>query len=193
MATSKVAIANGALQRLGEKRIESLTQDHPNARSMNAAYEPVRDALLRKYDWAFAIRRDSIAADGSETSWGGHNRFGLPGDYIRLLRDDESGYELDWKIESDDTLGLHVVTDDASPLEIRYIARVDDPNLYDSTFIEAFECALAMKCAKQITGSDANDKVLMAYDEAVNEAKKSGAIEKRARDFPEDEWVSARL
>mgnify|MGYP000862511461 CR=1 FL=1 len=65
---SKVSIANGALERLGEKRIESLTQDDVRARSMNASFDSVRDALLRKYDWGFAIRRASIAADGSETT-----------------------------------------------------------------------------------------------------------------------------
>ena len=39
MAISRVQLANRALQKLGAKRIESLTQDHPNARSMNAAFE----------------------------------------------------------------------------------------------------------------------------------------------------------
>ena len=38
MAVSEVSIANAALQKLGSpSRLESLTQDHPNARTMNAA------------------------------------------------------------------------------------------------------------------------------------------------------------
>ena len=36
MAISDVTVANRALQKLGAKRIESLTQDTPNARSINA-------------------------------------------------------------------------------------------------------------------------------------------------------------
>ena len=188
MATSKVAIANGALQRLGSpKRLESLTQDHPNARTMNAAYAPVRDALLRRYDWCFAISRASIAADGDDPVWGDWNRYSLPNDYIRLIRDDEGGEHLDWKVE-----GLYILTEDASPLEIRYIARIDDPNYYDANFIEAFECALALKTCEEVTQSTSKKAGIKSdYDDAIAEAKKSGAIEKAARTFPEDDWIVA--
>ena len=188
MATSNVAIANGALQRLGAKRIESLTQDHPNARSMNAAFEGVRRQLLRKYDWSFAIKRDSLAADGDKTTWGNHNRFGLPNDYIRLLLDDESGSRVDWQIE-----GLFIVTDDSAPLDIRYIADIIDPNYFDSLFTEAFECALAAKCCKEITGSETRvGSINEDFDDAIADAKRVGAIEKPAREFPEDDWLAAR-
>src|SRR3990167_8305887 len=132
MATSKVAVANGALQRLGAKRIESLTQDHPNARSMNAAFDRVLKAEIRRYDWAFAIKRASVAADADDPVWGDWNKFTLPGDYIRLLRDDESGQTVDWRIE-----GLSILSKDAAPLEFRYLAFIEDPNFYDALFIEA--------------------------------------------------------
>lgn len=194
MATSKVAIVNGALQRLGvSQKLESLTQNHPNARTMNLAFEPVRKALLRKYDWGFAIRRDSIAADGNQTAWGEHNRYVLPNDYIRLIRDDESGFEVDWKIESTEDVGVYIVTDDESPLKIRYLADVEDPNFYDALFIEALECALAIKTCKEITGStSAKESAKEDFDTAIAEAKKSGAIEKEAQESPQDSWITAR-
>ncbi len=194
MSTSNVAIANGALQRLGvSQKLESLTANNPNARTMNLAFEPVRAALLRKYDWGFAIRRDSIAADGDQTLWGEHNRFVLPNDYIRVIRDDESGASVDWKIESDEDVGVYIVTDDDSPLEIRYLADVTDPNFFDALFVEAFECALALKTCKEITGSTtAKESIKDDYDTAIAEAKKSGAIEKAAQEAPEDSWITAR-
>ncbi len=195
MATSKVAIANGALQRLGAKRIESLTQDHPNARSMNVAYDPVRKALLRKYAWSFSIRRASVAADGSQTAWGEHNRYTLPNDYVRLLRDDESGIAVDWKIEAGDmdSEGRFIITDDSSPLQFKYIASIEDPNMFDDLFIEAFECALAHKACKEITGSDSRKAEIKAdLNDAVAEARNSNAIEKEAQEFPEDSWLLAR-
>ncbi len=189
MATSKVAIANGALQRLGAKRIESLTQDHPNARSMNVAFDRVIKAEIRRYGWNFAIHRASIAADGDDPVWGDWNRFSLPNDYIRLLRDDESGINVDWRIE-----GLFILSRDAAPLQFRYLRHIDDPNYYDSLFIEAAECKLAMVCCKEITGSHSNAAgVKIDYDDAIAEAKKSNAIEKEAQEFPEDEWLLARL
>lgn len=189
MATSKVAIANGALQRLGAKRIESLTQDHPNARSMNAAYDRVIKAEIRRYGWNFAIKRQSVAADGTdETILNTWNRYSLPNDFLRLLRDDETGIAVDWKIE-----GLYILSADASPLEFRYLAHIDDPNYYDSLFIEAVECKLALVCCKEITGSDsAKESITNDYKDAIAEAKKNNAFEKEAQEFPEDSWLAVR-
>lgn len=188
MATSNVAIANGALQRLGAKRIESLAQDHPNARSMNAAFEKTIRQEIRRYGWNFAIHRESVAADGDDAAWGNWNRYSLPNDYIRLLRDDESGMTVDWRIE-----GLYILSRDASPLQFRYLRYIDDPNYYDSLFIEAVECKLAFVTCEEITGSTSKKESLKAdYDLVIAEAKRSNAFEKEAQEFPEDEWLAAR-
>jgi len=189
MATSEVAIANRALQKLGAKRIESLTQDHPNARSMNAAYILVRDAELRRYPWSFAIKREALAADPADTLWGGWNRFSLPNDFLALIRDDETGQAPDWRIE-----GIFIVTADAAPLNIRYIARITDPNFFDALFIEAFAAKLALECCEEITQSSSKKESLKSdYDFAINQAKRIGAIEKPAFVFAEDDWINARL
>ena len=188
MATSKVAIANLALQKLGVKRIESLTQDTPNARSINACFDAMRDSLLRRYDWSFAIKRDSIAADGDYDEWGDWDAYTKPNDYIRLLRDNESGVAVDWKIEGDFILSM-----DGSPLEIRYIARIEDPNKYDSAFIEALACMIASQCCEEITGSTAKQASIdKARDAAIDEGYRTGAIEKEASEPPEDDWIAAR-
>ena len=188
MAVSNVSIANRALQKLGAKRISSLDQDHPNARSMNAAFERVRDMELRCYDWSFAIKRASIAEDGDEPTWGDWNQYSLPNNFIRLIRDDESGSAVDWKIE-----GLYILSADASPLEIRYIARIEDPNMFDSLFVEAFAGRLALECAKEITDSNSDkDSIKKDYQDDIAEARRVGAIEKGSQEFPEDEWLAAR-
>lgn len=188
MAISKVSIANGALQRLGAKRIEALTQDSPNARSMNAAYERVLKAEIRRYDWSFAIKRASVAADGSGPTWGDWNRYSLPNDFIRLLRDDETGFNVDFKIE-----GQYILSRNAAPLEFRYIAYIDDPNYYDSLFVEAFECKLAMVTCHDITGSHSKAAgIKIDYEDAIAEARRTGSIEKAAHEFPEDDWLNAR-
>jgi hypothetical protein len=188
VAISNVAIANRALQKLGAKRISSLTQDAPNARSMNAAFERVRDAELRRYDWTFAIKRASIAADGASPDWGDYKRYSLPNDFLRLIRDDESGANVDWRIE-----GLYILTGDAAPLKIKYIARIEDPNFYDPLFAEAFAGRLAMECAKEITDSTSDkESVKDDYKTDIAEARRVGAIEKAAQEFPEDPWLAAR-
>ena len=197
MATSNVTIANRALQKLGAKRVESLTQDHPNARSVNACFESVRDAELRRYDWAFAIARASLAADSEDTLWGGWNRFVVPNDFLRLILDDESTSVVDWRLEglrdSGDDSVLAIVTQDAAPLKIRYIAKVTDPTFFDPLFIEALACKLALECCEEITGSTSKkESVKDDYKTAVNEAKRIGSIERAEKDPPDDEWVEAR-
>jgi hypothetical protein len=189
VAVSKVAIANRALQMLGAARIESLTQDTPNARSMNAAYDPVRLRLLRKYDWGFAIKRTSIAADGDPTEWGGLNRFTLPNDYVRLLRDDESGDRLDWKIE-----GRYIVTKDAAPLKIKYIANITTATMFDVGFDEALAAALALDTCEEITQSTSKKQGLYKdFEDALDDAGVANAKEKDAQVSLEDDWVLARI
>jgi hypothetical protein len=190
MATSNVQIANLALQKLGQgRKLESLTQDHPNARALNLAFEPIRQAELRRHAWSFAIKRESVAADGTGPTWGDWNRYSQPNDFLRLLREDETGIATDWKIE-----GLHILSRDSAPLEFRYIADIDDPNYFDSLFVEVMACRLAAQCCKEITGStSAVEDMKAQYDDAINEAKRIDAFEKPAEEFPEDEWVLARL
>ncbi len=188
MALSNVAIANRALQKLGAKRIESLTQDAPNARSINACFTQVRDAELRRYDWSFAIKRNSIAADGDGPEWGNWNRFSLPNDFLRLIRDDETGIAVDWKIE-----GLYILSQDAAPLKIRYIARIEDPNYFDSLFVAMFAGRLALETCHEITQSTSKkESIKDDYDKDLQEAKKLGAFEKAAQEFVEDEWLAVR-
>lgn len=189
MAVSDVSIANRALQKLGAKRISSLAQDHPNARSLNACFEAVRKMELRRYTWSFAIKRASIAADATDVTilntW---KRYSLPNDFLRLIRDDESGTHVDWKIE-----GIYILTEDASPLEIKYIAHIEDPVFFDSLFAEAFAGRLARETCEEITQSTGKlEQIDAGYKEDIAEAKRVGAIEKEAQEFPEDSWLAAR-
>ncbi len=60
-------------------------------------------------------------------------------------------------------------------------------------FIEAFATRLAMECAIEITDSQSDKESLKDdYDRAISEAKRIGAIEKEAEQFPEDSWLAAR-
>lgn len=188
MAVSKVQIANRALQKIGATRISSFDENAKTARAIVAAYDLTRDAELRRYKWSFAIKRASIAADGDNALWGDWYRYSLPNDFLRLIRDDESGFHVDWKIE-----GLYILSADTAPLKIKYIASIDDPNYYDPLFIEAFACKLALEIAEDITDSAGKkESVKDDYQRAIAEARMTGAIEKEAQEIPEDPWLTAR-
>lgn len=189
MATSKVAICNRALQRLGAERIESLSQNHPNARSMNAVYDPVRERLLRKHKWNFALARASIAADPAGPTWGDWTRYALPGDFLRLIRDDETGVRVDWKIE-----GLFILSRDSAPLEFRYISNITSPSTFDSTFREVLSCALALETCEEITQSTQKKQGIMQDMKVLmDEAAATNSWEKDADVPVEDDWILARL
>ena len=187
---SKVSIANGAIQRLGSPgRIEALDQNSPNARSISAAYNTARNALLRTYDWSFAIKREAIPAHATGPVWGSWNRYALPGDFIRLVRDDESGIRVDYRIE-----GQFILSRMSAPLPVRYIANIDDASYFDSLFTEALILKIAVDTCEEITGSTAKrDSLFRDLKDTIAQARLSGAIEKGEVTFPEDEWVSARL
>ena len=187
---STVEIANRALQILGAKRIVSLTEDSRNARAINAAFEPVKRAELRKHPWSFAIKRVQLAADATAPAFTKTNSFPLPSDFIRLLSPDpEVNFnDLDWNIE-----GQSIITNDDAPLDARYIYDVTNPNIFDMLFREALAAKLAEQLCEEITQS--NSKVATAqsfYTTAIAEAKRANAIEKVAEEPPTDTWVSVR-
>lgn len=206
MASSTVAIANRALSMLGARRIESLTQDHSNARTMNAAYIPLRNKLMRQYAWNFAIKRASIAADATKTVYGELNRFPKPNDYVRLLRDAQTSGTFpgtgtgtnrsgildirhDWQIE-----GLFIVTADAAPLKFRYLAAIEDPTLHDPLFDEALAALMAWQTCDEVTQSNTKKTLLKDdYEDTIALARRSNAFENDA-DVPlEDDWNLVRL
>jgi hypothetical protein len=190
MALSEVSIANRAIQILGSsERIEAMDQDHPNARTMSAAFEPVRNALIRRYKWGFAIKRVSLAADATDTVWGGLNRYAFPNDLCRILRDDESGIRLDWKIE-----GRFIVTKDGAPLNVKYLAIITDPGQFDPSFAEALSHALAVATCEEITGSTSKlQDIREGFRMAMAEAKQMNAYEEDAVEALDDSWINARL
>jgi len=188
---SEVEIANRALQRVGATRITSLTEASVNARTVQAMFTSVRDAELRKHPWSFAIKRAQLAASSTAPAFGPSNAFPVPSDFIRLLPPDAEYYnnDLDWKIE-----GMNIVTYDSAPLNIRYVARITDPNAMDTLFREALAMALAEQLCEPLTQSNTKLAAIMAdYRGIIQEATRANAIERPPIDPPEDTWLSMRL
>lgn len=187
---SVVEICNRALQKLGAKRIVSLTDDSTNARACNVAYEAVRDAELRSHPWNFAVKRASLAADSVSPAFGPAYAYTLPSDYLGLRENDEANNSLDndWEIE-----GLKILTDDTAPLDIRYTYRVTDPNIMDPLFREALATSMAIELCEEITQSNTKKTELKDdYQQIIRKARRANAIERRAQVPPEDTWVTVR-
>lgn len=198
--TSKVAIVNRALTKLGATRIVALTDNSKEAREMNATFDIVRDAELRINRWSFSIKRAELAADVTAPLFEYSHQFLLPSDYLRglMVGDywpglDMSDYRTgpagqDWAIESG-----YILFNSAGPLKLRYISRVEDTTLWDSAFVEAFACKLAVETCEAITQSSEKRQLAKdEYREAVQAAKRAGGIELPPQQIADDTWMIGR-
>lgn len=185
---SEVGICNLALQKLGASRITSLSEDSPNARHCNAAYEAIRDRELRAYPWSFALARKVLAPDSTDPAFGPEYQFSLPTDFLRLHPDHDYQAETDWQIE-----GRKLLTSDGDTLYLRYIKRVEDPNEFDPLFIDALAGRLALQLCESITQSNTKKNLLeLEYRDTIASARRTSAIEKLPVEPPEDDWISVR-
>lgn len=186
---SEVGIANAALRKLGQSPITSFSENSKAARLANERYEDVRDELLYRHPWNFAMKRDSRAASTTPPAWGYTAAYPLPTDYIRMHEvNGENEGTGKWKVEDGS-----VVTDLEAPLEIRYVYRVTDANRMNSSFREALASVLAADWAEDITGDDTVVQTAERKSRiAVAQARSNDGQEGIPDQFEADEWTNAR-
>jgi hypothetical protein len=198
--TSQVDIANRALTKLGASRIISFGDDNKQSRAILSMFDIVRDAELRSHIWSFSVKRESLPALASTPSWGFSYEYQMPSDSLRLLmvNDIYNGPSMedyrnqpvaDYSLE-----GNKILANFAAPLKIRYVSRVADTTQWDSMFVEAFACRLAMELAEDLTQS--NTKREMAQNEymaALRGAIRASSVEQPAQALPDNSWLLSRL
>ncbi len=197
---SQIAIANRALTKVGEARILSMSDDVEAARVVDSLWDIVRDAEFRIRKWKFTLARASLAALVSVPDWGFDYEYQLPADCLRVLQvgeyypggslsDYRNADESEWKVE-----GRKILTNEAAPLKIRYIARIEDTGAWDSAFTEAFACRLAAEVVERLTQSNTKKETAWGeYKQAVAMAIRADAIEAAPEPLPDTEWVIGRL
>jgi hypothetical protein len=198
---SAVQIANSALTKLGESRIISIDDDVKPAREIKAIYDLRRDALLRSYNWNFAMKRVSLPALSTAPEWGYSLQYQLPSDCLRPVQVGDVWYipglqdfmggpdEEPFKIE-----GQAILTNMGSQLKLRYIRRVTNSGEFDAMFTEAFACDLACNVAEALTQStQKREFALIEKRDAIKMALRSNAIELPPNHIADDSWVAARF
>lgn len=192
---SEVSICNAALALVGEPTIDSLTDANNEAAiACNEAYTRLRDAELRKNRWGFAIKRAQLAAQTPVPLFGKANYFPVPSDYLRLIPlDPADQHHTDDRTIENSGNAVVIATQESAPLHIRYVARVTDPNVFDSMFQDALAGRIAQVIAIKITQSETMyNRAARYYDDAVSDARKANAIEKPPVRAVEDPWITVR-
>lgn len=191
---SEVEIANAALQKLGQSPITALDEGSRNSDACDLCYARLRRSEIRKHVWNFARTRTQLAASATAPLFGYANAFPLPSDFIRLLPPDPHLNHNAWDHQIETHVGAKaILTNDAAPLDIIYLADVVDPNLMDELFREALASRMAFEMCEALTQS--NQKKADArtdYTAALREAKRINAFENISAEAPEDIWITAR-
>jgi hypothetical protein len=189
--TSKLSIINRGLQHLGEPSLSNVNENSPGGKAMRAAYDSVLLAALRKRVWRFAVKRASLAADATPPLFGKARQFPLPGDWVRMAPDERTYGDpasKDWEIE-----GSNILTDDQSPLQIRYVSNSVTESSFDALFAEHLSLELAMACCEQITNSNTKLANLAALNkEALAIAAKTNSMESAPAKSPQCSWITVR-
>jgi hypothetical protein len=186
MMASKTAICNRALSKLGQTRVSNIETDETKAaKVIRYMYDILRDAMIAAYPWNFAVKRTQIAAEVDTPAWGYNKQYALPVDFLALL---EIRGNPEYRLEG----GL-ILTNEGSPLYIRYIAKITDAALYDPLFVEAFATRMAYEACEEITQSNTK-KQLLAEDlqATLKLAYASDAIQEMPQELEGDTWLLAR-
>lgn len=184
---SVVDICNAALDKLGEYGpITSLDDGNKAANLCKRNWDLVRDKVLRDHPWNFAVKRAILASADPAPEWGFTYRFPFKAGHLRLLevRDlDHTEYEVE----------DGAILANATALYVRYVARVEDPNVYDSLCFDAMATRLAFELCESFTQSNTKkDALWQEYKDTLIRACNVDAQENPVRDQVEDDWISVR-
>lgn len=197
---SAVDISNAALNMLGASNIISLTEDSKAARIINQRFDAVRDAVSRSHNWNSLIKRAELTQLATAPAFGYAFQYSLPPDCLRVLEftNGTLSYPQDnifnnsggpvYVIE-----GRNLLTDEAIA-KIKYIARIEDANLFDSLLVETLSARLAYEICYAITGSNAllgSTKTI--YDEKLKEARFIDATEGATERFEASDLIESRF
>lgn len=191
---SNIDVINVALRRVGTARINSLTDDSPEAAQAGDLYDNVVDQLLRQHAWNFATKREKLARVSEVPSFEFDYAYAVPADWIRTVSvhpDDRGVGHLQYREEWQDN--QRVILASCEDLYLRYIARITDPNLWPADFRDAVSFIMARDMAISIASSNTllNNLDALARRK-VAAARSADAMGSSPERRPRGSWVTRR-
>lgn len=187
--TSKTDICNRALIKLGKATIRDIdTDESPQGTLCKAVYVAMLDEILRQAEWNFAVNRQALNKDASGSplyEWA--YRFILPTvpPVIKIISVENN---VPFKIE-----GNYLVSN-SDNIKLKYIARITDPNLYDSLFVNVLVLRLAYEISFSLTSqTNLSDSIYKQYLIALEEAKNQNSQDDNELPIQDSTWTNARL
>lgn len=193
MPIAEIDIYNMAFDLLDEEVAIDPSDDRAPVRWMKRNYGPVRDAVLRRHPWNFAITRVALPALSEDPAFGWDYQYQLPNDCLRLLPlTYQGGFNtnpIKHAVE-----GRRILTDARPPLNVRYVRRVEDTREFDPLFTQLFAAELAVRGANWITGKQSYAERLGQMVRELNEqATLLDALEGTPADPIDDDLIAVRF
>jgi hypothetical protein len=195
MPHTKASICNSALLLLGQDPLvedADAAQQYSDADAVVRAYDERFGRVLRSHNWNFAETLAIIDADATAPAFGFARRFPLPTvppcARVWALSEDRHGKEPKYRVR-----GGFIETDEPSPLHVIYIARIEDPSLFDDEFAEALAAEIASKAALKVLGSKEAATVFRkeAKEDQTN-ARSIDSKENPPKDIDGGSWTVGR-
>lgn len=183
---SVIDICNKALDKIGQDPIVSLADGNKAANLCNRNWPLIRDQVLRDHPWNFAVKRATLAPLSTAPVWGFTAAFQLPSDNLRLLEVRDLSTD-EFQLEG------QTIQANQTVLYIRYIRRVEDPNVYDTLFSDTVATRLAAELCESLTNSTSKKKGLFdEYEDSITRAKRVDGQENPPQQYEEDDWIKVR-
>lgn len=154
--TTSTQICNMALSRLGAETISNLDDDESiNAGWCKFIYPRARNWLLRKHEWVFAIRRETLALPGGDNLTPYTYKYQKPANMLRFLELLDYTYAKplvaapnSWIIED------QYIYANLENAVARYIWEVTNTQRFDETFVQVLALLIAHRLTMWITVND---------------------------------------
>ena len=187
----QVGICNLALAQVGSNPITSIDDASTAAQLCKTNWDAVRDAVLEARAWTFAAQREQLAADSTAPAYGWSTRYQVPSTAVRVLEaDDGTGYaDFEWVVE-----GGFILTNQAAPLSVRYLKRVEDTALWSPGFTMAMAYRLAFVLVIPLTENRSLQSDLWSlYQKALTEAGRLDGMQGRSEHVRPSALVQRRF
>lgn len=181
-----VDICNLALTWLGKNTINSVEYERGNsaeAQRCKLAFDPTKESVLRDHPWNFATRIEALALVSGQTVPGWNYVYIYPKNCLfhrKVFNIATVNFtqKQPYRVIGSNTSSNCLVLCNLEQAYMEYTANVQDPTLFDASFVDAFVWKLAAQLALPLVG-DANlgTKMMNTYQIVLKQAKINNASE----------------
>jgi hypothetical protein len=195
--TTKLKVYNGALRKLGERKLSLLTEVRESRRLLDDTYDEALDYCLEQGYWNFAMRTSKITSNPSvDTAFGYGYAFDKPSDWVRTnaVSADEY-YRIGLEDYKDETAYWLA---DVDPLYVRYVSNDTsyglDLTLWPETFNQYVQTHIAYELSARVTHNDkTEEKLFQKRKLSLRNARQKDAMnEVNNNNGPLGTWAGSR-